>query len=72
MKFLKGWRTVLLSAALFLVGLADVFQAVDLSAILNALGVPEGKTGGVLALVSLAFGVLRYATSTAVGTPKEE
>jgi hypothetical protein len=69
-RFLKGWRTLLLSALLFIAGLADVFQAVDLSAVFTALGVPSEKVGGAVALVAVFFGVLRYATTTAVGQPE--
>lgn len=64
---MKGWRTALVATLLFLAGLADVVGAVDMREVLSLLGVPTEKLGGVVALISLGFGVLRYITTSPVG-----
>lgn len=64
---MKGFKTILIATLLFLVGLGDVLQAYDLSSILALVGVPSAKIGGVVASLSLLFGLLRFVTTTAVG-----
>lgn len=61
---LKGYKTLSLATLVFLAGLADVVGVVDLQAILLVLGVPQDKVAGVVSLVGLAFGVLRFLTTT--------
>ena len=64
---MKGFRNLILAFLVVLIGIGDVVQAFDLQAILLTVGVPEGKVGGILALVGMAFALLRFVTNTSVG-----
>jgi len=71
LKFLKGWKTVLVAIALVLVSLADILQMIDLHALFS-LFLPENRVGGVVAVVTLVFTVLRVFTVGAVGQKEPE
>jgi hypothetical protein len=58
-KFWLKSKTVLAALFLLLLGSAEQFAGIDWRAILLAIGVPEPKVGGLLALIGLLFLVLR-------------
>jgi hypothetical protein len=62
----RGWRTIAFAAATGLLGLLDVFNAVDLKTIL-----PEGKAGWIVTAIALATGLLRWATTGPLGQARE-
>lgn len=59
---LRGWRTIAFAVATGLLGLLDVFNAVDLKTIL-----PEGKAGWIVTVIAIATGLLRLFTRGPVG-----
>jgi hypothetical protein len=66
-----GWKTILASVLLALLGLADVFQAIDLNALFSVFIHDEAKVGSAVAITSVLFGILRLAVGV-FGISKED
>lgn len=65
------WRTLTTAAATILLGIADIFQVIDLHSLVS-LFVQEARVGQVVAVLGLLFGLLRLVTTNAVLAPKED
>lgn len=58
--FLKGWKTVILSSVLAILG---ILQATDITTLVS-----DPKTAGVVAaVIGVVFGILRKFTDTSIG-----
>jgi hypothetical protein len=69
MSRLKGLRTHLVSAAFFLVGMADLLHDLDVKQALTDIGVPGDKIGVVMVAMAIIFAGLRMITTTPQGVP---
>lgn len=65
----KVWytsKTILLSLALTIIGVADLLGAIDLKPVVVLFGVPPEKAPGVVLLGTIVFTLLRVVTTKAV------
>ena len=68
MSFLKGWRTRIVSAACFILGIVGYCQGVDIKALLSDLGLGTHQVEAIMIGMSILMAVLREITTTAAGT----
>lgn len=61
-------KAILLSVAVSFIGCLDLFDIIDLKALVRMLGVPEGKVAGTIALLTIVFGILRkFSAASDIG-----
>lgn len=59
---LKGWKTFLVAAIVFLASAADYLGAVDIHSLIGLVVTDKDKVDGITALLGLVFGLLRLVT----------
>lgn len=64
-------RTLTAAVGAVVVGVLDIFNVVDLHALVS-LFVQEARVGQVVAVMGLLFGLLRLVTTSAVIAPPKE
>lgn len=69
---MDGWRTVSLSLVSLAVAAYDIFASLGTgqSQLLALIGIKPEAQGGIIALLAIAFGVLRVVTTGPVGQKK--
>lgn len=65
--FGAGFRTLIVSGAMILVGLADAMGSIDISPLLKVWFKDADVVGVVMVVLGVLFGVLRYLTTTPAG-----
>ncbi len=69
----KGWRTILAAGLTALLGIADVFGAIDLRPLVAVLvHGDEAKLGAVMTVLAIIFALLRFVTTTPIGGGKSQ
>lgn len=63
---LKGYRTFLIFLPMLVFGVLDQLGTIDIKTALEYLGVDPGRSGGLVAFLSLIALILRIATTTPV------
>jgi chromate transport protein ChrA len=65
---LKGWRTLIAAGLAAMLGLADVFGAIDLRPLVRVfVHGDEAAVGAVMTALALGFALLRLITTGPVG-----
>jgi hypothetical protein len=65
---LKGWRTRIVSAAFFILGVAGYCQGVDIKSFLADIGLGAHQVEAVMIGMAIVMAVLRQITDSSAGS----
>lgn len=65
-------KTLAFAALTILVGVLDIFDVIDLQAIVSIFVEDDVRAGQIVAVLGLAFMLLRFITKSAVLCPKDD
>lgn len=65
-------KTLTAAAGVIILGLLDIYDVIDIQAIVALFVDDEVRVGKIVAVIGLVFGVLRFITKSAVLAPKDD